>query len=96
MCSISAVGTGKDALVQKLSSLFTIVLGSVQVQTVNTSPLIHLWSCIPSAITPLRVFTSSLLFLLCSMPVEVDLFSVSLMVRRTSCCVNDFLFTYLF
>lgn len=74
MCIVSAVGTGKDALAQKPSSLFTIVLGSVQSQTVNTSPLIHLWSCIPSAITPLGVFQLSLLFLLCTMLVEVDFF----------------------
>lgn len=74
MYIVSAVGTGKDALAQKLSSLFTIVLGSMQSQTVTISPLIHLWSCTPSAITPLGVFQSSLSFLLCSMPVEVDLF----------------------
>lgn len=76
MYIVSAVGTGKDALAQKLSSLFTIVLGSMQSQTVNTSPLIHLWSCTPSAITLLGVFQSSLSFLLCSMPV-VDFFFYS-------------------
>lgn len=49
-----------------------IVLDSVPSQRVNASPLIHLWSCMPSAITPFGIFQSSLLFLLWSMPVEVD------------------------
>lgn len=68
----------EGCLAPKLSSLFSIVLGSVQIQSVNMSPLIHLWSFIPSAITTLRAFKSSLLFLLCSVPVEVDfLFCIS-------------------
>lgn len=43
--------------------------GSVWTQAVNTSPLIHLWSCILSATTPLGAFQANLSSLLFSMPV---------------------------
>lgn len=94
ICIVSAVGMGKDALAQKLSRLFMIVLGSVQSQRVNTSPLINLWSCMPSAITPLGVFQSSLLFLLCSIPVEVD-FSFCISNGQKSLILCQFFSVYL-